>query len=292
MQFIKQIIPEQITEALGWTILHSLWQGALIVLLMGGLLIVFRKKSAKFRYKLAFSGMLTMFAAAVVTFILNWPAITTLETVESSPEWKALSIGLIQDVLNGSEQSLKAGIWDTLYMNTRSYFDQNIPLFVTTWMMGLLLMSLRFMGGLVLSQRIRHYRTLGLDGDIKLKIYELADKLELDKRFEIIGSEFARIPMVTGWLRPVLIIPVSLFIQLPYEQIEAILVHELAHIRRNDYLQNIVQSIIELLFFYHPAIWWMSAILRQEREHICDDAAIGFTKDPLLYARSLASLQE
>ncbi len=292
MQFLNQIIPEQITEALGWTILHSLWQGAAIVILIGLLMVVFRKQSAKFRYKLAYSGMLLMFVTAIVTFIVKWNPIVATPEEGVSTELDQMSLAMVLNLFNGSGQPTEVGFWEGVQTNAINYFNQNIPLFVTIWLMGMLLMSLRFMGGLIISQRIRHYRIVDISADLQLKIYKLANKIHLDKTFDIVGSEFARVPMVTGWFRPVLIVPVSMFVQLPYEQVEAILVHELAHIRRNDYLQNIIQSLIEVLFFYHPAIWWLSSLLRQEREHICDDAAIKFTNDPMLYAKALASLQE
>src|SRR6185295_5988417 len=98
-------------------------------------------------------------------------------------------------------------------------------------------------------------------------------------------------PTVVGWLRPVVLVPVGALAGLPADQVEALLLHELAHIRRHDYLVNILQSVAEALLFYHPAVWWVSGHIRTERELCCDDAAVSASGDALTYARALAQLE-
>ena len=95
-----------------------------------------------------------------------------------------------------------------------------------------------------------------------------------------------------GWLRPVILFPASALTGLSAEQLEALLAHELAHIRRYDYLVNLLQTTVETLFFYHPAVWWVSAQVRQEREHCCDDLAVAACGDVLTYARALTALEQ
>src|SRR5580693_5112634 len=105
-------------------------------------------------------------------------------------------------------------------------------------------------------------------------------------------SALVQAPVVVGWLKPVVLVPVGALAGLPPEQIEALLAHELAHIRRHDYLVNILQSIAEALLFYHPAVWWISNHIRNERELCCDDVAVAISGDAFIYARALVDLEQ
>jgi beta-lactamase regulating signal transducer with metallopeptidase domain len=108
----------------------------------------------------------------------------------------------------------------------------------------------------------------------------------------LLESALVEVPTVIGWFRPVILVPATFFTGLPPEQIEAILIHELAHIRRHDYFVNLFQIGIETLLFYHPVVWWISRAIRQEREHCCDDLALQIVGDREVYVRALASLEE
>ena len=105
-------------------------------------------------------------------------------------------------------------------------------------------------------------------------------------------STLADVPSVVGWLRPVILVPASAFLQLAPHQLEALLAHELAHVRRHDYLMNLLQSCVETLFFYHPGVWWVGRRMREERENCCDDVAVAVCGDPMVYARALADLEQ
>ena len=120
----------------------------------------------------------------------------------------------------------------------------------------------------------------------------LKDRLRIDRPVRLLGSIRLQVPVVVGWLRPVILLPVTALTGLPSDQLEAILAHELAHIRRYDYLVNLVQSVVETLLFYHPAAWWISGRVRAEREHCCDDWAVEVCGDRLTYARALAAIEE
>ena len=109
---------------------------------------------------------------------------------------------------------------------------------------------------------------------------------------QLLESTRVAVPMAVGWLRPAILLPVTALTGLPSDQLEAILAHELAHTRRYDYLVNLIQSAVETLLFYHPAVWWVSGRIRVEREHCCDDQAVAACGDRVLYARALAALEE
>jgi len=109
---------------------------------------------------------------------------------------------------------------------------------------------------------------------------------------ELAGSAVAGVPAVIGWLRPVILVPAGALLHLSPEELEAVIAHELAHVRRRDYLVNLLQSAIEILMFYHPAVWWIGRRIRAEREHCCDDMAVAACGNRLVYARALAALEE
>jgi TonB family protein len=120
----------------------------------------------------------------------------------------------------------------------------------------------------------------------------LAAQLKIARAIPILESALVGLPVVIGWLRPVILVPAGVFASLTPSQVEAILAHELAHIRRGDYVVNAVQRVVEIVLFYHPAVWWVSACIRREREHCCDDLAVPLSSSPLAYAHALVALEE
>ena len=120
----------------------------------------------------------------------------------------------------------------------------------------------------------------------------LAQALRIRGAIRLLESAAVEVPTVIGWLRPVVLIPVATLSGLSTEQMEMVLAHELAHIRRHDFFVNLMQAVVETLLFYHPAVWWISGRIRVEREHCCDDVAVAVCGNPLLYARALTRLEE
>jgi hypothetical protein len=159
-------------------------------------------------------------------------------------------------------------------------------------MAGVVLLALWRAGGWLSAQRLRVIQTEPADASVLQMAQRLARRLHLSRRFEILISHLLQTPMVIGWLRPVILIPAAAASGLASWQLEGILAHELAHIRRHDYLMNLLQVLAETLLFYHPAVWWISRQVRLEREQACDDVALGLCLDPHEYAQSLAALEE
>jgi hypothetical protein len=119
----------------------------------------------------------------------------------------------------------------------------------------------------------------------------LIERMHVSRSVRLLATDRVDSPSVIGWLRPVILAPVGVLCGLAPEQVEALLAHELAHVRRHDYLVNVLQGIAESLLFYHPAVWWISNQIRAEREHCCDDLAVAASGDVLVYARALAELE-
>lgn len=130
-----------------------------------------------------------------------------------------------------------------------------------------------------------------MPADLETKLRELARRMGIARVVELVESSAVTVPAVIGWLRPVILVPASALAGLSPQQLEAILAHELAHVRRHDYLVNLLQTVVETLLFYHPAVWWVSAQVRRERENCCDDLAVAVCGDRLGYARALANLE-
>jgi hypothetical protein len=151
------------------------------------------------------------------------------------------------------------------------------------------LLSLRSLGGWLLAQRLkRSGRSLEA---LEACLSRLAQRLRISRPVRLCESALVAVPTVIGWIRPVILLPASAVWGLSPEQLELILAHELVHIRRYDYLVNLLQAAVETLLFYHPAVWWVSNRIRLEREHCCDDLAVATCGNALVYARALADLE-
>ena len=162
---------------------------------------------------------------------------------------------------------------------------------VVIWLAGAMAFWVRLMGGWVVAARMRSTLVRAAPPEWRQMLGELGAQIGLSRPVRLLVSALVQVPTVVGWLRPVVLVPVGALAGLPAEYMEALLMHELAHIRRHDYLVNILQSVAEALLFYHPAVWWVSGQIRAERELCCDDIAASATGDVLTYARALAGLE-
>ncbi len=297
MNFINSFLPSNVVEAFGWMILHSLWQGAIISVILGLMMIATRKFSAKSRYFIAIVAMLFMPGTAIYTFVRHYTPERAVETVQLSAVRTETAITDVsiemaeKETSSVTQPAAEKGI-SVKIRSYRKYFYQNIPLIVTLWLLGMLVFALKFLGGLAYTQRLKHYRVESVSDKWQQTFSRLAEMLKLNKAVRILQSTLVKVPMVVGYFKPVVLIPVSAFTGLSPKQLEIIILHELAHIVRRDYIINILQSVVEIIFFYHPAVWWMSKIVRAEREHCCDDIAIEKSGDSVNYARALANIQE
>ncbi|SDT87075.1 Ankyrin repeat-containing protein [Verrucomicrobium sp. GAS474] len=159
------------------------------------------------------------------------------------------------------------------------------------WLGGVAALSFFLAGGWFRLWLIRHRALPVADRGWQERLDRLAGTMGIARTVALLESAWVEVPMVAGWLRPTLIVPVSFFSGLTPAQVEAIFAHELGHVRRHDYLVNLFQVVVETLFFYHPAVWWIGRRLREEREHCCDDIALEVVGDRAAYARALAALE-
>ncbi len=288
---LSPFFSQKLTDALGWTLLHSLWQGVVIAILMAVVLLFLNRRSAQVRYLVAISALFAVVTAAVVTFrtlysTLEAPAVPALPS--SSPIAVVAGPVLSNSISPVIEPSQS---WMDGPERWLAYVEQNTPLMVAVWMLGILVLTLRLLGGLLYVQRLRHYQTQSVAPEWLETVQTLGKQMGLLRAVQLMESALVKVPMAIGYFKPVILLPVGTFTGLTPQQVEAILAHELAHIVRNDYWINIFQSIVEILFFFHPAVWWMSGIVRQEREHCCDDRAVHISGDTLTFVQALTHLE-
>lgn len=247
---------------LGWTLVHFLWQGALISVLLAVVrALTGSSLTPRGRYWLACVALGCMVTAPVLTF-----AALEYATGDRTPA------------------PMRAAISFTTW-------QQILPWLVVTWLGGVALFSARLIGGWRITRRLRAVAVGPVPAEWRKTFEGLLRRMRVTAPVRLLTSSLVTVPTVVGWMRPVILMPVSALTGLPPDQVTALLAHELAHICRNDYLVNILQSIAEAVLFYHPAVWWVSEQIRAEREACCDDLAVEASGDVLVYVRALVDLE-
>lgn len=278
---------QPLIEAIGWALLHFVWQGALVAALLSGVLSLLRGRKANLRYLAACGGMALMLALPIAT--TAWTFKTAAEVAASS---STLSLGPASAFASNAEQPVRGDRWTFRWLRVAiSGLDGILPGLVLLWLLGVALCSLRLAGGWIRVQRLVRCEARPVSREWQSTLLDLALKLRVTRPVRLIESALVQVPTAIGWLRPVILFPASALAGLTPNQLEAILAHELAHIRRHDYLINLAQRLIETLLFYHPAVWWVSRQARIERELCCDDLAVAVCGDAFVYARALAEME-
>lgn len=286
-------------QTLGWTLLHSLWQGALIAALLFFVLLFV--KSSQIRYVISCAALLLMILVPVVTFGMLFdkptPSVETDAASDVLPTPQSLNVDMPvnADPLQPLPQAGRAnGIartapWDEPFWRQR--VTDYLPFVVVAWLSGVVLLSLRLLLQWLYAERFKRRHTNHASSDLQQLVRVLALRLCVSRPVQLLESSLVDAPTVIGFLKPVILLPTSALTGLTMQQLESLLAHELAHIRRHDYLVNILQSVIETLLFYHPAVWWVSQRVRIEREHCCDDVAVGVSGSAVVYAKALERLE-
>jgi bla regulator protein BlaR1 len=274
-------------HSLGWSLLHSLWQGALIGLCLWMVLKVVKDYSgARARYHLLLSAQLVLGGWFVLTWIQQWQQLRSLTVVVTEASRDA-GTGKTYTIEALPQQSAANELLYQWLPDTGTI----MPWLVGFYIVGLCCMLLRFGIGLNSLFRIRYRGISQPDHSTGALFQRLKDRMGITLPVKLQYSARVTMPMMLGALKPVILLPVATVAQLSVAELEAILLHELAHIKRQDYLINIVQIFIETLLFFNPFVWWISAGIRCEREHCCDDLVIAQTQEPLPYAKALAALE-
>jgi beta-lactamase regulating signal transducer with metallopeptidase domain/peptidoglycan/xylan/chitin deacetylase (PgdA/CDA1 family) len=300
---IETFLSQPTFQALGWTLIHFMWQGALVAALFVGIRVMLRGYSANASYTAACAAMLLMLILPLATFFIIRSSFIDAhvdrQTLTSAQDTHA---PLQQKMDSINRENLSPGeidpdeILPPEALPSRNWTDYSfaslLPWLVLIWLAGALTLSLRLLSGWIAVRGIRLRRTSEVGREWQETVARLSRRLRVSGPVRLCESALVEVPTVIGWLRPVILVPVGIWAGLSAEQVEALLAHELAHIRRHDYLVNLLQTAIETLLFYHPAVWWISRQVRTEREHCCDDLAVRTCGDVLVYARALTTLEQ
>lgn len=257
-------------------LLHFAWQGLMVFAALWGTLFGLRKRTANARYVASCVALATLFAAPIMT---TW----SLERQRLTGPPRIPAIERLAPEAATTE--LRAGSSQSLWLLTLQ------PWVLPVWALGVIVFSLRMVYG---GTQIAVLRRRGREADsaVLSMIATLSRRLILKKHTRVMISAWEGGPSLVGWLRPVILLPASAVTGLTRQQLEAVLAHELAHVRRHDYLVNWFQALVETLLFYHPAVWWVSSRIRHERELCCDDLAVNVCEGPMCYARALTALEK
>lgn len=291
MNTLETLLGYEWNQTAGWVLLHFLWQGTSIGLLLFSVLSLLPRRSAQVRYVAACAALVLMLLAPLSTLIGiesarhasvqgPQPPRSALDSPAAKGFWKltpALS------VVGGFSRSWLDSI--------REGVSPWLPLLTGTWFCGVVVLSVRLAGGWCYAQRLVRNGTRPLNSFWQERLGPICSQSKVRQSVRLLESARAQVPAVIGWLRPVVLLPASALAGLTPGQLETILAHELAHIRRHDYVVNLLQTVMETLLFYHPAVWWVSRQVRLEREHCCDDLAVASGGDPIGYARALTALE-
>ncbi len=282
MRFLNDWISDSLLRALGWTLVHSFWQLILIAALLWLVLKLAHKTKPAIKYGFSIVALLLSFLVVLGTFLYQLD-------LEKPTEAGLASVD-VEFLFNESStvqpsETIRSSVQDFTF-----WIDQNLALLVNVWFLGVLLFLFKFVNSLSEIRTLRKTSKSLPDFQIQKIVYRLAEKMGVKPEVQLRITESGISPLTFGTLKPVILFPAGLLFQLSPIQLEAIIAHELAHVKRNDYLVNLLLSGLEVIFFYHPCYWWMNNSLKELRENAADDLVMQAGIEPKNLATSLAEI--
>lgn len=270
-------------RAFSYSLLYSLGQGLIIFGLFFILLKAMPGITARVRYLLALGAMMLMFVWFADTMVTQYNALKGVTVyITGRPD----AVGSVATTI---AHSTPGGLF--VMQPVLPHVDKYVPVIAGLYTLGLLLMLIRFVSGVFQLRRLGKAGLKAAPARLEVFTESWRKYLDISRAVRVAISSRITVPMMMGALRPIILLPVSAVSDLNMDELEAILLHELAHIKRHDYLVNIVQSAIEAIMFFNPFVWLASRVVRREREHCCDDMVLAYSSSPFPYARALAQLE-
>ncbi|HWB28122.1 MAG TPA: M56 family metallopeptidase [Chitinophagaceae bacterium] len=277
-----------IMQAVSRTLIHSLWQGLIMAVLAGAIVVLTKKLRPATRYAL-FAGLLVCFLVTVtITFSHEVNVVGKKNAVVNILAQSPAVAASFTPVSAAAIPQKEPGFTEMLF----AYFTAHANTIVFGWLLIIAFRCVQMMIGLrgVYTLKRKGIADAGDYWNERLK--QLAANLHVKENIRLLQSVIAKVPMVIGHFKPVILLPAGIITALPQDEIEAILLHELAHIRRKDYLVNMLQNFCEIIFFFNPAVLWLSSLIKDERENCCDDIAVNAVKNKKQFIHALISFQE
>ena len=289
MKFIGLMLASSAMQTIGWALLHSLWQGIVLAALLGITMSLLRKRTANLRYLIACGTLSLMLILPVSTAL--WSGAKTQNNDYDKKTFQTEMPRESAAPMNSTEPDNVTRTEELRYSRLEQTVNQFLPWFVLVWTLGVFISSLRLLGVWTYTQRLKRNTNGRILEQWQESLQRLSHQFRILRPIVLLESSLVKVPTVIGWLKPIILLPPSALTGLTPQQLELILAHELAHICRYDYLVNLLQTIIETLLFYHPAVWWVSRQIRNERENACDDLAVTVGGNAVIYARALTQME-
>jgi beta-lactamase regulating signal transducer with metallopeptidase domain len=281
---------ENAGKPVSMALLHSLWQGALVAIILSAVLFVLRGRAPRLRYAMSCIGLLAVFVLAIATIFYQGRGAESFQAESSSMS------GLTEQAGFQSSPAEISVIEAAADFNSESGHSAQLPALApwifSIWFLGVVMLSFYHIRGWRRAGYLVGHETCKMSDEWRERCARLSSRLSISRPVRLLKSSLVKVPCVVGWLRPAILVPVSVLSGLRIDQLESILAHELAHIRRHDILINNLQTAMETLLFFNPAVWWISRQIRIAREHCCDDITVSICGDSMLYVRALADMEE
>ncbi len=291
MNLIDDLLNDRIITALGWNIFHLLWQGIIVAVILSLVLRLLKARSAQLRYAVSLISLFLMIGLSIFNFTNNFESkTTTLDHQDEIAKTKNNQLFVLELKANPVKETTSEII--TNFKEKVNRIDKYFPMMVNLWMLGVFIFTVKFILSYVYTVRLKTHQIKEVTPHWIERLIRVEHLLKINKAVKYIESSLVKVPLVIGYLKPVVIIPTEMLTGMPANQIEAIIAHEIAHIRRNDYIFNVLQTMIETILFFHPGVWYISSQIRKERENSCDDLAITACEGSIVFAKALVSVQE
>jgi beta-lactamase regulating signal transducer with metallopeptidase domain len=292
MKELATLLGSPLFQRIGGALLAFLWQGTLVAALLACADVALRRRKASLRYAVGSGALLLMLAMPVATFLTHRAPEGDARGAAATQAAAAPAVAPPASGVSSEPPFPEHTTTGSLAMRIRRGAASLEPFLVAGWLLGVLLLSLRFLAGWAAARSLVRREVSPAPDHMLATLARLCERLRVSRPVRLMQSAALAVPTALGAVRPVILLPLCAAVGLSPEAVEALLAHELAHIRRHDYLVNLLQTAVETLLFYHPAVWWVSRWIRAERENCCDDLAVMATGDPRAYARALVGLEE
>ncbi len=275
---LEQLLVNPFLYSVSLTLLHFLWQGLLVAAVLKSALLIINKSKSRLRYALSCIAMLVNLLIAISTFLYIFPSNTALAANNIT---LTHSTSLVTELI----QQNNLVTYQELFPSILTY---SLPYIALLWFISITVLACKLLVEVNNVNHLSKYNNLLPSNELLTRFNALAKQIKLTKTPKLLISLKIDVPMAIGWLKPVVLLPASMVTGLNSAQLEMLLLHELAHIRRYDYAVNFLQTLVELLFFFHPSVAWVAKQIRNEREYCSDDIAVQYCGDPIAYAHTLA----
>ncbi|WP_336517222.1 M56 family metallopeptidase [Pollutibacter soli] len=273
-----------VPDALFRTLLHSLWLGLVMAALSGLIILCTKKAGPHTRYKLLVSVLGLFVFSTVFIFIYAYQNISNNSVILISQTMLS-----VPDSGNTIISLSNSPTWLEI---SKSFLIKYSSWFVLGWLVIISLKTIQLLMGITMLGRLRKHHTIDAGKLWNERLERLMVSMNMSAPVKLCKSATASVPMVIGFFKPLILFPAAMLNALKTDEVEAIILHELAHIRRHDFLVNLLQRFTEIIFFFNPAVHWISELIRREREYCCDDLAIAVINDKKQYVHALVAFQE